>query len=143
MIDCFRAAIADIGCFVQPVAAFHLIILTGLVACGTGSTFDAADNDFAAYIGFTAVVTMDAEVFCIIKGTLVVPVRNPVRSDLFGNRSRILAKILCNVFEGDSPSTAVRSGNESTIPYEEVKINCARVNATDIQNGGIYKFISG
>ena len=43
----------------------------------------------------------------------------------------------------DSPSTAVRSGNESTIPYEEVKINCARVNATDIQNGGIYKFISG
>ena len=43
----------------------------------------------------------------------------------------------------DSPSTAVRSGNESTIPYEEVKINCAGVNATDIQNGGIYKFISG
>ena len=42
-----------------------------------------------------------------------------------------------------SPSTAVRNGNESTIPYEEVKINCARVNATDIQNGGIYKFISG
>ena len=172
MIDCFRAAIADIGGFVQPVAAFHLIILTGLVACGTGSTFDAADNDFAAYIGFTAVVTMDAEVFCIIKGTLVVPVRNPVRSDLFGNRSRILAKIFCNVLEGDSlvkgifnvdavfrgvrcfwfpgmyllidsPSTAVRSGNESTIPYEEVKINCAGVNATDIQNGEIYKFISG
>ena len=102
MIDCFRAAIADIGGFVQPVAAFHLIILTGLVACGTGSTFDAADNDFAAYIGFTAVVTMDAEVFCIIKGTLVVPDRNPVRSDLFGNRSRILAKIFCNVLEGDS-----------------------------------------
>ena len=43
----------------------------------------------------------------------------------------------------DSPSTAVRSGNESTIPYEEVKINCAGVNATDIQNDGIYKFISG
>ena len=43
----------------------------------------------------------------------------------------------------DSPSTAVRSGNESTIPYEEVKINCAGVNATDIQNDGIYIFISG
>ena len=42
-----------------------------------------------------------------------------------------------------SPSTAVRNGNESTIPYEEVNINCAEVNATDIQNGGIYKFISG
>ena len=42
-----------------------------------------------------------------------------------------------------SPSTAVRNGNESTIPYEEVNINCAEVNATGFQDGGIYKFISG
>ena len=43
----------------------------------------------------------------------------------------------------DSPSTAVRSGNESTIPYEDVNINCAEVKATGLQYGGIYKFISG
>ena len=42
-----------------------------------------------------------------------------------------------------SPSTAVRNGNESTIPYEDVNINCAEVNATGFQDGGIYKFISG
>ena len=42
----------------------------------------------------------------------------------------------------NSPSTAVRNGNESTIPYEDVNINCAEVNATGLQYGGIYKFIS-
>ena len=42
-----------------------------------------------------------------------------------------------------SPSTAVRNGNESTIPYEDVNINCAEVKATGLQYGGIYKFISG
>ena len=101
VIYCFRTAIADIRSFIQSVAAFHLVVFTGLVAGRTGSTFDATDNDFTAYICFAAVVAVDAEVFCIIEGTFVIPVRNPVNFDLFGNRSRILAEVLCNILEGD------------------------------------------
>ena len=61
--------------------------------------------------------------------------------DLFGDRSRILTEIFCNVLEGNSLVKGIF--NESTIPYEEVNINCAEVNATGFQDGGIYKFISG
>ena len=74
VIDCFRTAIADIGGFIQSAAAFHLVIFTGLVAGRTGSAFDAADNDFAAYICFGAVIAVDAEVSGIVKGAFMVPV---------------------------------------------------------------------
>ena len=67
-------------------------VLTGLIAGGTGSAFDTAEDDLTTGIGLFTVITMDTEVLGIIKGALVIPVRETVSLYLFGNSSRILAQ---------------------------------------------------
>ena len=74
MIDSFITAIADIGSFVQPVAALFYEIFAGLITGGAGGTFDITENDLVAGIRFFAVIAMDAKVMSIKECTLVVPV---------------------------------------------------------------------
>ena len=74
MIDGFRTSIADIRSLVKAVTPFSHKIGTGLIAGGTGSTFDVTENDLATYICFLTVIPMNAEVVCIIKGSFVIPV---------------------------------------------------------------------
>lgn len=98
--DLFRAAITDIRGFIKSWAEFFLKVLTGLIAGGAGSAFHTAQDNLAAGIGFLAVIPMDAEVMGIIKGSFVIPVRQPMCLDLFGNGGRILAEKPGDIFKG-------------------------------------------
>lgn len=77
-------------------------VRTGLVACRTGSVFNAAYNNLSVGIGLSAVVAMDEKVFHIMKGSLMVPVRETMCADLFEDGGRILIKIAGNVFNGET-----------------------------------------
>ena len=73
-IDGFWTSIADIRSLVKAVTPFSDKISTGLITGGTGSALDVTEDDLATYICFPAVIPMNAEVVCIIKGTFVIPV---------------------------------------------------------------------
>ena len=91
MIHLFGTAIADIRSLVQAAAAFLFKVLTGLIVGGTGSAFDTAEDNLSAGICFLAMVSMDTEVSGIIKSAFMIPVREPVSLNLFGDSGRILA----------------------------------------------------
>jgi len=74
VIDGFGTSIADIRSLVKAVTPFSDKISTGLITGGTGSALDVTEDDLATYICFPAVIPMNAEVVCIIKGTFVIPV---------------------------------------------------------------------
>ena len=143
-MDLFVTAVADIRRFFQSVTEFFLKIFASLIAGGTRGTFDATQDDFSAGIGLPAVITVDTEVLCIIKGGLMKPVRETVGIDLFRDRGRVLAKKPGDMLKGSafiqlifnintvmkskvflvtwdifthraSPSTAVRRRDNSTI----------------------------
>ena len=102
VVDLLGASVTDIRRFIQTRATFLFEVRTGLVAGRTGSTFYAAKNDLSAGIGLFAVVSMDAEVLCIVKGSFVIPVRKPVSLYFLGNGGWILAQIPGNVLKGCS-----------------------------------------
>ena len=83
VIDLLRASIANIRGSVQTAALFLFKVFAGLVTCRTGSTLHTAKNNLAASIGFLAMIAMDTEVLSIIKGALVISVRQPVSLYLF------------------------------------------------------------
>ena len=74
VIDGFRTSIADIRSLVKAVTPFSDKISTGLIAGRTGSTFDVTEDYLVTHICFLTVIPMNAEVVCIIKGSLVIPV---------------------------------------------------------------------
>lgn len=74
VIDGFGTSIADIRGLVKAVTPFPDKISTGLITGGTGSALDVTEDDLATYICFPAVIPMNAEVVCIIKGAFVIPV---------------------------------------------------------------------
>ena len=74
MIDFFGAAVTDIRRFLQPATLFFLEIFTGLVTSRAGSAFDSAEDNLATGVGFPAVISVDAEVMCIVESPLVIPV---------------------------------------------------------------------
>ena len=45
-------------------------------------------------------IAVDTEVFCIIEGTFVIPVRKAVSPDFFRDRGRILAQKPGNILKG-------------------------------------------
>ena len=45
---------------------------------------------------------MDTEVFCVIKGALMIPVRNPVSFDLLRDSGRVLSQIPCDILEAEA-----------------------------------------
>ena len=70
MIDLLGTAIAYVRSLIEPGAAFFLKAFTGLVTGRTGSTLDAAYDQFPASIGLIGLLTMiamNAEVMGIIK----------------------------------------------------------------------------
>ena len=75
MIDLLWASIANIRGSVQTAASFLFKVFASLVTCRTGSTFHTAKKDLATGIGFLVMIAMDTEVLSIIKGALVIPVR--------------------------------------------------------------------
>ena len=91
MIDFLRASIADVRCLIQTAAPFLFKVPAGLVTCWAGRTLNPTKNDLATGIGFLTMIAMDTEVLSIIKGTLMVPVRQSVGLYLFRNGGRILA----------------------------------------------------
>ena len=93
MIDGFGASVADIGSFIQTVTAFPEEIRTGLVAGRAGSAFHLTEDDLAACISFSAVITVDTEVVGVKKSAFVIPVAETVSPDFLGDGSRILAEI--------------------------------------------------
>ena len=91
MVHLLSTAITDVRSFIKSVAALFLEIRTGLIASGTGSTFDTTKNNFSAGIGLFTVIPMNTEVLCIVKSTFMKLVRESVCFDFFGNGSRIFA----------------------------------------------------
>ena len=91
MIHLFGTAIADIRSLIQAAAVFLFKVLTGLIAGGTGSAFDTAEDNLSAGICLFTMVSMDTEVSGIIKSAFMIPVREPVSLNLFGDSGRILA----------------------------------------------------
>ena len=81
--DLFGTAVADIRSPVKSWAAFFFEVLAGLVTGRTGSTFDPAQDNLSAGVGLLAVIAVDTEVFGIIEGPFVVPVRKAVSPDFF------------------------------------------------------------
>lgn len=80
--DLLVTAIADVRGIIKSGAAFPLKIGAGVVTGGTGSTFDTADEDLPTGIGLFTVIPMDPEVLCIVKSTLMIPVRQAVCIDV-------------------------------------------------------------
>lgn len=74
MTNPFVTAIADIGYFVQLIAALFYKIFTGLVAGRARGTLDATENDLTTDIRFATMIAMDAKVMRIIKCALMIPI---------------------------------------------------------------------
>ena len=79
--ELFITAVADMRCPVQPGAFFEDKIPACLVTGGTGSAFDAADDDLTADVRLFAVIAVYAEVMRIVEGAFMVPVGKPVWTD--------------------------------------------------------------
>ena len=69
MIDSFRTSITDVRSLIKTVTLFFDKIGAGLVTGGTGSTLNAAEYDFSAYICFSALVSVNAEVVSVKEGS--------------------------------------------------------------------------
>lgn len=95
-------AIADVRSLIKSGATLLLKIVAGLVAGGAGSAFDPADENLPTGIGLFAVIAMDTEVLCIVKSTLMIPVRQAMCLDFFRDDSRIFTQVFGNDLEGIS-----------------------------------------
>lgn len=84
-VDHLITAVTDIRGLIQTPAAFPDEIPAGLVAGGAGGAFDAAEDDLVTGIGLTAMVSMDTEVFGVIKSAFVIPVAETVFPHLLGD----------------------------------------------------------
>lgn len=71
----------------------------GLITGRAGSAFDSAQDNLSADIGLLTVIVVDTEVFGIIEGPFVIPVRKAVGPNFFRDRSRILTQELGNIFK--------------------------------------------
>ena len=91
MIDGFWTSIADIRSLIKTVTLFFDKIGAGLVTGRTGSTLNAAEYDFSAYICFSAVVSVNAEVASVKEGSFMIPIGYTVELHFLRNGSRILA----------------------------------------------------
>ena len=74
VIDGFWTSITDVRSLIKPVTLFFNEIGAGLVTGWTGGTLDVAEYDFSAYICFSAVVSVNAEVAGVKEGSFVIPI---------------------------------------------------------------------
>ena len=100
MVDLLGTAIAYVRSLIEPGAALFLKAFTGLVTGRTGSTLDAAYDQFPASIGLLTMIAMNAEVMGIIKRAFMIPVRYTARLHFLGDSRGILAKESGYVLKG-------------------------------------------
>ena len=74
MMDGFRTSITDIRSLIKTVTLFFNEIGTSLVTGWTGSTLNVAEYDFPAYICFSAVISVNAEVVSVKEGSFMIPI---------------------------------------------------------------------
>lgn len=86
-----RTSITDIRSLIKTVTLFFDKIRAGLVTGGTGSTLDVAEYDFSAYICFSAVISVNAEVVSVKEGSFMIPIAYTMELHFLRNGSRILA----------------------------------------------------
>ena len=91
MIDGFWTSIADVRSLIKTVTLFFNEIGAGLVTGWTRSTLNVAEYDFSAYICFSAVVSVNAEVASVKEGSFMIPIGYTVELHFLRNGSRILA----------------------------------------------------
>ena len=90
-IDGFRTPITNVRSLIKTVTLFFNEIGAGLVTGWTGSTLNVAEYDFSAYICFSAVVSVNAEVASVKEGSFVIPITYTMELYFLRNGSRILA----------------------------------------------------
>lgn len=90
-MECPVTAVTDVRGLIQTSAAFPDEIPAGLVTGRTGSALDAAEDDLVTDIGLAAMVSMDTEVFGVIKSAFMIPVAEAVFPYLLGDGGWILA----------------------------------------------------
>ena len=91
MMDGFRTSITDVRSLIKTVTLFFDKIGAGLVTGGTGSTLNAAEYDFSAYICFSALVSVNAEVVSVKESSFMILITYTMELHFFRNSSRILA----------------------------------------------------
>ena len=101
------AAVADVGCAVDPVAAFPFKAFADGIALMAGTARGIADDDLVAGIHLFTTKAVDAEVIRVVEASPVPDVDTPVKADLFGDRGRILAEEAGNIPEGQAGIEAV------------------------------------
>lgn len=90
-MDGFRTSITDIRSLIKTVTLFFDKIGAGLVTGRTGSTLNAAEYDFSAYICFSALVSVNAEVVSVKESSFMIPIAYTMEFYFLRNGSRILA----------------------------------------------------
>ena len=90
-IDSFRTPITNVRSLIKTVTLFFNEIGAGLVTGWTGSTLHVAEYDFSAYICFSAVVSVNAEVASVKEGSFMIPIAYTMELHFLRNGSRILA----------------------------------------------------
>jgi hypothetical protein len=96
----FIAAVADVRSPVDPVTVFFDEMFAVLVAGGTGSALDAAEDYLIADVGFVTAKSFGTEVLGVIKEAFACVVfRQSVLPDFFRDGGRIFAKITGNILE--------------------------------------------
>ena len=91
MMDGFRTSITDVRSLIKTVTLFFNEIRTGLVTGRTGSTLNVAEYDFPAYICFSAVISMNAEVVSVKEGSFMIPITYTMEFHFLRNSCRIFA----------------------------------------------------
>ena len=97
--DLFGAAVADIRSPVKSYAVLFFEVPAGLITGRAGSAFDPAQDNLSASVGLPTVIAVGTEVFGIIEGPFVIPVRKAVGPDFFRDRGRILAQEPGDIFK--------------------------------------------
>ena len=97
--DLFCTAVTDIRSPVKSYATLFFKVSAGLITGRTGSAFDPAQDNLSAGVGLLTVIAVATEVFGIIEGSFVIPVRKAVGPDFFRDRGGILAQEPGNIFK--------------------------------------------
>jgi hypothetical protein len=96
----FRAAIADIRCFVQTAALLLGKRFTDMVAFVAGSTIRVTDNDFFTDIGSLTTKAFCAEIIRVVENPSGLHVIQSVKPDFFRDGSWILTEKTGDVLKG-------------------------------------------
>ena len=97
--DLFCTAVADIRSPVKSCASLFFKVFAGLITGRERSAFDSAPDNLSIGVGLFTVIAVDTEVFGIIEGAFVIPVRKAVAPDFFRDRGGILAQEPGNIFK--------------------------------------------